>query len=191
MTGNLEYLMSSLPNLSFQNTEETQLQVTSLFKKYAGIADTDNNPIVNLNKEADKFLSQSESEFFQEINLDTIYNSAFQKSKNKLVEAFSVYTFSLKKNVEQLRMFRKNTENQVLSSKQLLSITPGNPLEEEVQLIKFQWDKLESLSIGHYADFEALIIYKLQLMLLLRWWSFNSDKGFSVFEKTIKTEVHG
>jgi hypothetical protein len=32
----------------------------------------------------------------------------------------------------------------------------GTPLEKEIGLMKLQWDKLEELAIGHFADMEAV-----------------------------------
>ncbi|UMB62030.1 hypothetical protein MHL31_07505 [Lutibacter sp. A80] len=191
MTGNLEYLMSSLPNLSFQHEKDTQVKVTSLLKKYADSSVRESSLVVILNNEAAKFLSSNESRLFQEINLKNIHSNSFQISKYKVLSDFSSYVFNLKKEVEQLRLYRKSKDHQINQNKKNIQIIPGNPLEEEKQLIKFQWDRLELISAGHYADFEALISYKLKLMLLIRLWSFNQNKGFNIFESTIKTETYG
>jgi len=191
MTGNLEYLMSSLPDLSFQNEEDTEEKVTSLLKKYADASEGETSLVAILNNEAAKFLSPNESQLFQEINLEKIHNNTFQKRKSKVLSEFSSYVFKLKKQVEQLRLFRKSNENQRGENKKGIQITPGNPLEEEKQLIKFQWEKIEAISTGHYADFEALISYKLKLMLLVRLWSFKAEKGFGIFEKSINIEEYG
>ena len=135
---------------------------------------------VIIDGEARKFLNPKAYRVFQQIDLNTIHSDAFQKSKNKVLGAFSKYMYSLKRDIEQLRISRKNGLEST-TKKPSLPFVPGNPLEEEIQLLKWQWDKLEELSIGHYADFGALVIYKLKLLLLLRWWGFDKEQGFANF----------
>ncbi|MGB5819190.1 MAG: hypothetical protein WBG90_06860 [Saonia sp.] len=188
ITGNLEYLVSSLPYLSFQDAEEVQLKVSSIFNKYTAPSGEEKNLTAILDNEAEKFLTPSASDLLRQINLGTIHKTSFQQSKNKVLAAFSTYAFALKEEIRQLRMSRRNDPIQPLSKKQFLSLTPGTPLDEELQLLKLKWDKLEALSVGHYTDFGALVIYKLKLMLLLRWWSFDRDKGFGIFEQTVKKD---
>ncbi len=97
----------------------------------------------------------------------------------------------LKKGVQQLRILRKNSGEASIPKKPPLPLEPGTPLEEETQLIKWQWDKLEELSLGHYSDFGALAIYKLKLLLLERWWSFDQEQGFAIFLNATKMTPHG
>ncbi|MBK7409933.1 MAG: hypothetical protein IPJ40_18935 [Saprospirales bacterium] len=170
ISGNLEYLMNSLPNLSFQDTQEVRLQVSSILRKYAGPSVEEKSLIDLLDAEAEKFLTPGASNLLRQIELNTIHHTAFKQSKNKVLSAFSKYAFSLKDAIMQLRISHRKDVNQPSSQKQPLTITPGTPLEEEIQLLKLQWDKLEELSIGHYTDFSALVTYKLKLMILLRWW---------------------
>lgn len=191
ITGNLEYLMGSLPYLTFQDTEQERTRVFSLFKKYADPLQTEKNSIAILEEEAGKFLSPRTHGVFQQIELKTIHGEAFRQNKNKVLSSFSNYMYSVKKSIEQLRIFRKNTEETSTTRKSPLHLQPGTPLEEELQLLKGQWDKLEELSIGHYTDFEALCIYKLKLLVLLRWWDFDSKRGFDNFLNSTKNTVHG
>lgn len=186
ISGNLEYLMSSLPNLSFQNTQEVRLRVASTLRKYAGPPAEEKKLIDILDDEAKKFLTPGFYRLLRRINLNTIHHTTFQHSKNGMLSAFSNYAFSLKEAIRQLRISRRKEADPISSQKHPLPITPGTPLEEEIQLLKLQWNKLDELSIGHYADFSAVIIYKLKLMILLRWWSFNIDKGFEAFSRLTK-----
>jgi hypothetical protein len=186
ISGNLEYLMSSLPNLSFQNNDDIRLQVSSTLTKYAGSSAEGLSLVEVLDKEAEKFLSPKASRLLRRIDLHTVHDTAFQQSANRLLSDFSKYAFSLKEAVRQLRIARRNPSSESASGKQPLLLTPGTPLEEEIQLMKLQWDKLEELSIGHYADLGSLIIYKIKLMILTRWWSFDKDQGFETFSKLTK-----
>lgn len=188
ITGNLEYLVSSLPYLSFQDTEEIRSRASSILGKYAGPSGEEQSLIDILDDEAEKFLTPSTYDLLRQINLSTIHNTTFRQSENSVLAAFSEYAFLMKEEIKLLRISRRNDPNQPLSKKRSLPITPGTPLDEEIQLLKFQWDKLEALSVGHYTDFGALVIYKLKLMLLLRWWSFDMDKGFGIFVQTTKKD---
>ena len=60
-------------------------------------------------------------------------------------------------------------------------IGQGNPLDREIRLLKYQWSELETLSVGHFADSEALFTYKLKLLLLVRLWSFDQQRGYDTF----------
>lgn len=184
--GNLEYLMSSLPDLSLRNTQEVRSRVSSILRKYAGPAAEGKSLIDILDDEADKFLTPAAGRLLRQIELNSIHQTAFRQSGNGVLSAFSNYAFSLREAVRQLRMARRKDAGQISSQKQPLPITPGTPLEEEIQLLKLQWNKLEELSIGHYADLSAMIVYKLKLMILLRWWSFDMDKGFETFTRLTK-----
>ncbi|MDE3743478.1 hypothetical protein [Maribacter polysaccharolyticus] len=190
ITGDLEYMISSLPYLTFQDTDEERSKVFSILEKYASSSESGKNLSPLLDAEAKKFLAPKAYRIFEQIDLETIYSASFQKSKNQELAAFSTYMYSLKKDIRQLRISRKNGVESA-SKKASMPLIPGNPLEEELQLLRWQWDKLEALSIGHYADFGALVIYKLKLLLLLRWWGFDQEKGFEKFLNSTKMTEDG
>ena len=60
-------------------------------------------------------------------------------------------------------------------------------VEGERMLDEARWRKLEELSLGHYFDFDFLIIYALKLLIVLRWQALvEADKAAlleSVFKK--------
>lgn len=187
ISGNLEYLVSSLPNLTFKDSEEERKKISSILRKYAGTWGEAKSLIDILDNEAKKFLTSKQYDLLCQIDLKTIHEAKFQKSKYSVVAAFSKFAFSLKEAIRSLRMLRRKGKVEPAALKNLsLHLTPGTPLEEEIQIMKFQWDKLEALSIGHYADFGALVIYKLKLTILLRWWSFDMNQGFEVFTQITK-----
>lgn len=188
MQGNLEYLMSSLPYLSFTDAEEERIRVVSLFRKYAGPVSGQQNVLAIFEGEARKFLSADAFRILKEIRLEDIHGPAFRNGKNKVLASFAAYANGLKEGVRQLRLARKGHSEASAHKDPPLPLTPGNPLEEEIQLMKWQWDTLEELSIGHYADFGALCIYKLKLLLLLRWWGFDWEKGFEKFLAITETK---
>jgi flagellar motor switch/type III secretory pathway protein FliN len=172
-----------LPNLSFQNSEEAKSKVFGLLQKYAGITADEVSPVEILDSEAKKFLSASTFDFFQKINLRNIHDLEFQQSRSKVLSSFSKFTFDLKKEIKKLRIAQKEKEEKSSRNSLEQLMSQGTPLEKEIQIMKYQWEKLEELSIGHYADLEALITYKVKLMILLRWWSFHAEKGFENFTR--------
>lgn len=186
ISGDLEYLMSSLPNLSFQDTQEARLRVSSILQKYADPSAAEKTLIDIFDAEAGKFLTPQAALLLRQIDLNNIHHTSFRQSRNGVLSAFANYAFSLKDTIRQVRAARRKDAGQTSAQKQALPITPGTPLEEEIRLLKLQWDKLEELSIGHYADWSALVIYKLKLMILLRWWSFDRNKGFEAFSQLTK-----
>ncbi|PRX55414.1 DUF2764 family protein [Flagellimonas meridianipacifica] len=188
IAGNLEYLMASLPHLSFQDTVEERSKVLSLFRKYAGSLEDKEDMAIVLEEEAQRFLGTMDYEIFQKVDLNTIHQETFQKSKNKVLSTFSKYMNALKIDLERLRISRKNAKEPSDLNKQFLPLIQGTPLEEEQQILKWQWNTLEELSIGHYTDFEALCLYKLKLLLLLRWWSFDEKIGFDNFLNLTKKD---
>ena len=181
--GTLEYLMSSLPNLSFQNTDEAKQRVLGLLQKYAGNAATELRPVEILDSEAEKFLPASAFYVFQKINLKSIHQEEFHKNKSKVLSAFSKFTFELKNEIRAWRKPQHENEKKLAKNNIEKIIGEGTPLEKEIQIMKYQWNKLEDLSAGHFADIEALFAYKIKLIILLRWWSFNMEKGFEKFTR--------
>ncbi len=179
--GTLEYLMNSLPHLSFQDTSEVRDRVLGLLQKYKGDTVEELSPVEVLEKEAQKFLPASRFDAFREIDLKNIHRAAFQKDKSKVVSAFAKFDLNLKKDIRAWQISQNDKEKKVVKNKLEKMIGEGNPLEKEIQIMKYQWDKLEDLSTDHFADFEALITYKLKLLILLRWWSFNQEKGLERF----------
>ena len=182
--GTFEYLMSSMPNLSFLNTEESRESILGLLLKYSGNTSEELSPAAILDNEAKKYLPASAFDIFQKFNLKNIHEEEFQKSKSRVLSAFSKFTFDLKNEIKQLRTNEKGNEKKTLQSSVVKLISEGTPLEKEIQIMKYQWSKLEELSVGHFSDMEALFSYKIKLIILLRWWSFNAEKGFENFIQT-------
>ena len=184
--GTYEYLMSSLPNLSFQNTEETKREVIGLLQKYAGIDSENISPEEILNSEAQKFLPATTFTLFKKFNLENIHELEFQQSKIKVLSAFSKFSYILKNDIKEMRLSQQGEEKKSIKSDIAKLLGDGTPLEKEIFIMKHQWEKIEELAVGHFADMEALFSYKIKLMILIRWWSFNAEKGFENFSQMTK-----
>jgi len=192
MPGQLEYLISSLPYLPFGQTKEVRDKITTTFKKYAGAAETEKELIELFELEATKFLSPGAARTLRALDLEEMHHARFRESKNKVIATFAQYLYGLKVAVLKQRIPRRQFQKEWSQ----LEIPPfelaeGTPLEKEVQLMQLQWQKLETLASGHHFDLEALIIYKIKLMILDRWWQFNEEKGFRRFNQVIQDVYYG
>ena len=183
MGGDLEYTMSSLPYLSFQNTDKERERVLGLLKKYAGPAAEEQSPVEILDGEAQQFLPASRFDIFQKINLKNIHEEIFRENKSQVLSAYSTFIFLLKNDIKTWRT-AKNEHDKKSAQNKIENISgDGTPLEKEIQLMKYQWSRLEEFSAGHFADMEALFAYKIKLLILLRWWSFDAEKGLDNFNE--------
>jgi len=59
----------------------------------------------------------------------------------------------------------------------------GDPLIAEKLLAKAKWKKLDDLAVGHYFDFESLIIYAIKLKILERFKEIGSENGSKIFKQ--------
>ena len=162
-----------MPDLAFRHDEEVQQRVEYLLQIYAGQQSQDEDLVFLFVGESKKFLSDRETEQLQVINLQSMHEPQFRDSRIPVVRDFAGFMYTLKRSLASYRMARRDSPTQHSSTKDTALIKPGNPLEEEVQILQMQWEKLEELSSGHHYDLEALIIYKLKLEILQRWWSFD------------------
>lgn len=180
--GTFEYLVSSLPRLSFDNSEEVKARVFNLLKKYAGDNSHKKGMAEILDGEVQKFLPSSTFSDFQKIDLRKIHEPEFQESKSIILSSFSKFMLDMKNEIRDLRISQKENDEKA-SSRIGKLIGEGTPLEKEVHLMKYQWEKLEELSVGHFANLEALVTYKIKLMILSRWWSFDLERGFDNYTR--------
>ena len=189
--GTYEYLLSSLPNLLFQNTEEVRARTVNLFQKYAGGNSEPLSLTEILDLEAQKYLPKSAFEVFQKLNLNTIHEASFQNSKNTLLSAFAKFNFELKSELKKWRISQGENDGKAEHGKIEMIIGEGTPLEKEIQIMKYQWNALEDISAGHFADIEAVFSYKIKLMILQRWWSFDTRKGMRQFIQMTQNQADG
>jgi hypothetical protein len=182
--GTYEYIINSLPDLSFHSTDETKQRVIGLLQKYAGNVGRDLSPVEILDNEAKKFLPEEAFYFFEKINLQNIHEPEFKLCKIKVLADYATFTFELKNEIKNLRTSAVGQEQK--SSKNVMEqlVGEGTPLEKENHLLKYQWDRIDEISAGHLSDMEALFSYKIKLLLLLRRWSFNMEKGYENYIRT-------
>jgi hypothetical protein len=52
-----------------------------------------------------------------------------------------------------------------------------DPLAREKDLDRMRWARLDDLAVGHDFDFDALVIYRLRLLILEKWRLRSAEKG--------------
>jgi hypothetical protein len=142
-------------------------------------------------EEASKFLSRAELTVLETINLEGIYKKAFQTSSLKVVREFSHFVWQLKTELSNYRRARLMEGTSDKTRYDLLGDLAKDPLKAEQQLLALQWEKLEELSVGHYSDLSALILYKLKLEILERLWSFDQEVGYARFQQLLNSSSDG
>ena len=178
----LEYLMTSLPHLVFKQEGEDRKRTIALLRSYGNDDEGGRNLMDIIHGVAATFLTEKEMSELESINYYNVHNDVFKESKSSTLREYSAFSLRLREKIQALRSFRGQSKGNSSIEKHSF-IEPGNPLEEEEQILRMQWDAVEALSVGHYSDYDALVAYKLKLMILLRWWSFNTEQGFEIFNK--------
>ena len=185
---NLVFLINSLPYLTFEDSIEQKKRIQSTFQKYTGRSSSlDLSLITLLEKEAEKYLSPKQFLIFQTIELSHIHQEVFRDSKVKTIATFAQLMYRFKTALHQMQKDEIPAEFPFLHQ---LYLMEGTPLEKEIQFMQLQWTQLEELGTDHHFDFAALIIYKLQLQILCRWWSFDEKIGFARFQAATKQLTH-
>ena len=65
------------------------------------------------------------------------------------------------------------------------SLLENNPLDREMQIMRWQWEKLDAITVGKAFTLADVVVYKMKLELLLRTTSFNAEKGAAVMTSVI------
>lgn len=63
-----------------------------------------------------------------------------------------------------------------------------SPLEAEISLDRFRWEKIEELGKWHYFDIDYLVTYGLKLQILERWKRINKANGTEVLQEVLEKE---
>ena len=63
-----------------------------------------------------------------------------------------------------------------------------NPLDREMQIIQWQWEKLDAIVAGKSFTLTEVIVYKLKLQLLFRMHSFSKERGEQVLDSVVNPD---
>jgi hypothetical protein len=65
------------------------------------------------------------------------------------------------------------------------ALNHDNPLQRERMLDELRWKELDALRVTHEFDFEALVIYRLQLFLAEKWARQDAESGMENLNKLV------
>ncbi len=168
------YLISSLPALSFSN--KTPFSLEELFIKCQGLIP---EPAIQLLRD----ICCAETYSLDVASVDTLKQWVnFEVAlRNELVRARAG-----RKKIDPLKFIRlpDNPEAQI-SHAALAAYRSTSILEAEKILDQARWDFLEFLSLGHYFDFDSLLIYALKLKILERWERIQKADTQAIFNQTV------
>lgn len=182
-----EYLLSSLPYLSFSDEEAAKSRVYGLLDRYAGSAQAALSPVAVLDAEARKFLPAAAFTLFRKLDLRQVHGPEFRQAPIPLLADFAHFNFELKRGLRAWRLAKQGSAPAPVRPAVVDFIGRGTPLEREIRLLEYQWNHLQDLATGYFAGQDAVFAYKLKLLLLLRRWSFDPQRGFARFTELTTT----
>ncbi|MDZ7822286.1 MAG: DUF2764 family protein [Candidatus Marinimicrobia bacterium] len=64
-------------------------------------------------------------------------------------------------------------------------VREGNPLETEINLMKYRWQWIGDHEFEHYSDLDFFVLYYLKLQILRRLSLFEKDVGAKAFREIV------
>lgn len=168
------YLISSLPALSFFNKMPFNLE--ELLVKCTGLIPEPEIKILRHIGDADAHSWNPGSG--QTLKKWVIFEVAL---RNELVRARAS-----RQKADPLKFIRlPDFPDMQISHTALAAYRSTSILEGERILDEARWNFLESLSLGHYFDFDILLIYALKLKILERWEKIQQADKQALFNQTV------
>jgi hypothetical protein len=168
------YLISSLPALSFSNKMPFNLE--ELFVKCKGlIPESAIETLRNICCEDTHSLGTVSGQTLKKwINFEVAL-------RNELVRARAS-----RKKIDPLKYIRlPDFPEAHISQIALAAYRSSSILEAEKILDEERWIFLESLNLGHYFDFDSLLIYALKLKILERWEKIQKADKQALFNQAV------
>lgn len=168
------YFISTLPML---NIEETPFFTLEEFKSSARDWINDNEKEIldnlTLNLSKDKNISSTVSEKWNDY--ETFLRNLLASSRgSKLSRESDLF-------LRECSDFYINIQNAI---SEILN-NDLNPLEKEKAIDKLRWDFLSDLESEYSFEFEILCVYKLKLMLCLKWSRKTNESGNENYDKIV------
>ena len=152
---NVIYLICSLPSLTFGQVPPIS------FKAFL--------------HEANSQLSAKNRKKLESIDI----REMLMNTEKGELKSFIDLLANIQEDISELRQAKANKRNPNLV-KLSNSIVDKNPLEREIQIMKWQWEELTSIESINTFTLTEVMVYKLKLQILLRLHSFNAEKGAHV-----------
>ena len=155
---NMVYLMTSLPSLSFGQVPPISID--------------------EFNRDAKSQLSASH---FKKVESVDIQKMDATKGGMKSI------TFLLNEIQHDLSEIRsaKAEKRQPKLERLPKRVITGNPLEREEQIMKWQWEELDTIEAGKTFTLTEVLVYKLKLQIISRLHSFDKEKGAQVLASVV------
>jgi hypothetical protein len=161
------YLISSLPMLNFSSRPPFSLD--GFFVKCKGlIPEAEINSLRNACYNSDCFLNAATTDSLKKwVRFELTLRNELARAR------------ASRKKIDPLRFVRFPDDPEAhISHVAMAAYRSTSILEAEKILDQERWNFLESLSFGHYFDFDFLLVYVLKLKILERWDKIQkADKG--------------
>jgi hypothetical protein len=162
MAQGYQYLIAQLPMYAF-DAEEKDLIRKEAFLELAA---------ANLSK-AD----------FAELCKANIANHAVKGLVNPSLRAYAEFEHMFREELAQCRRASMEEFEHKPALFNLSLIKDADPLELEVRLLRFRWEKLSEMEFGHHFDLDVVALFYLKLQLLYRKASFIPKMGWEAFTR--------
>lgn len=177
MAGYYTYVLSALPGLSFGH--KPLLTYAGFLEGCRGLIDEDEVSVLS--------------------RLDGWDWSRPVPAEVFLLKAWRLFEVALRNELVRLRSSRKHADaarylradgwrDSWVAQVALNAVRQPAALEAEKLLDEERWKKLDELCLGHYFDFEALLVYGLKLLILERWERVGSVDKAKVLEEALATK---
>jgi len=154
------YLSSQLPFLRFN--EKTSIDQSSFLA------------------EARKWLDEKEFLILSGVDINDFSEKVGDPDKLK---EYKYFEKTLREDIAIFRGAKKKGSGYKPKKFSLTDVLKGTPLDIEKKLLMTRWGLVEQLEESHYFDLEFLILYFLKLQILQRLFSFDKEKGITIFDK--------
>ncbi|MCY1723336.1 DUF2764 family protein [Prolixibacteraceae bacterium Z1-6] len=157
---NLVYLMCSLPSLSFGQS-----------------------PPISMEEFTSDAKSQLNRKSFAKLEAIDIQNMSLNSTKAELKKFSAMFT-GLKEDISEIRHAKTQRRSPRISALPK-TILAKNPFEREMDILKWQWEELDSIEAGKTFTLTEVLVYKLKLQILTRLDSFNTEKGSKILASVV------
>lgn len=170
--GQYYYLISSLPMI--RQDEAPGISVESFLEECGKWLDGNELDIIN-------FLTLVPGEGDAQVAALNAWNDWENKLRNSLAR---LRGHKLSRDAEAVCRHENDYFSEVERAAQDFSAI-ASPLDRERMLDDLRWKRLEDLESGHIFDFDRLCIYKLKLMLRLKWSDRKKEPGEKNFSELL------
>ncbi|MDX8339588.1 DUF2764 family protein [Draconibacterium sp. IB214405] len=151
------YLMTSLPSLSFDQAPPISIN--------------------EFNDEAKKQLSSRHFKLLQSTDIQKLETNVGVKSISSLLK-------DIKEDLSEVR--KAKVQNRQAKTERLPNAAlRGNPLERELNIMRWQWQELQDIEAGKTFSLTEVLVYKLKLQLVTRAFSFDEKQGAKVLASVV------